>query len=291
MNIDKLDYYIKENKFEDFKKEFSISAVNSHHKNVLLGKCLKSGQTPFIDFMFDKTSSNSSTLIPYFIECLKSPIKDENLKFFKAIEDVDLISHINKNSIEHIIKNQSEKFYFDFLEKFPLSSFRNFSGIFYHSFKEDNPHYVKPFEGFQFDYKKCYSFCFCAFEFNQEEVVRNFLIAQIKHSPNLIHDLKFHQKELFEQAMQDKQQYIIAMKSYHAQQASHALKMASMPQKTKTVTTLPVVPSKIRPRNIDIKQENLNLFMNEQIAKAFNDYLQEKFPERNETKVIKNKKI
>ena len=295
MNIDKLDYYIKENRFEEFKNEISISSVNSHHKNVLLGKCFKSGHTNFIEFMIARSPSNSTILIPYFMECLKSPIKEENLKFFKTIEDVELISHVNKGTIEDIIKNQSENFYFKFIEEFPITSFRNFSGIFYHSFKEDKIHYVKPFEGFQFDYKKCYNFCFCAFEFDRQEIVNDFLIAQIKHNPNLINDLKFHQEELFAQAMQDKQQYISFMKNYHASQAAYALKMASMPVKKSSkntpVTTSPFLSHKIKAREIDVKKENLNLFINEQIAKAFNDYLEEKFPEKSENKVVKNKKI
>lgn len=280
MHIEILETLIKQNKFEDFKTYYKSQAINSHHKNELLGKCFAHGNYEFIEYMFSKASSSNHIIAPFFIKSIKDPIDKKSLFFFSGLQDKDIIEQIDGISIEKMVEIQSIEIFEWFLHKFPLTSIKNFRNIAYASIRTEKP-YLEYFKDFKFDRRTCYNVCLCSFENDQKQTVIDFLKSQLKHTPDIVLEIKNHQIDLFNEYKAQKEAARINFLSYQATMAARAL--LKPPKKNKGAIVTPVAaPVNIKPKKIP-KPELLNDFIQEQTATAFNDYLEEKFPEKEVT--------
>ena len=284
MHIDILEALVKQNNFEDFKTYYKSQTINTHHKNELLGKCFAYGNYEFIEYMFSKATISNHIIAPFFIKSLKEPLDKKSLIFFDTLQDKDIIEKIDGLSIENMVENQSKDTFEWFLHKFPLSSVKNFKHIAYASIRTDKP-YLEYFKDLKFDRRTCYNVCLCSFENEKKQTMIDFLKSQLKHTPDIILEIKSHQTDLFNEYKAQKEEARINLLAYQARVAAQAL--AKPPKKKKTTISV-VIPVNTMPKKIP-KPELLNDFIQEQIATAFNDYLEDKFPEKTLTSTKKNK--
>lgn len=260
INFVKFDLIIKNGDLEKFKNEFSSCPINAHHRLLLLEKTIMSNHKSLMDFMMTKAQPNPEVMVKFFLQSLEKTIPQENIVIFNEVRDPLLMEKMDRLHIEYLIKNQSEKTYEWFLEKFPITAFKNFQSIYICSFKHDKEHYTTPFLSTQFHYKTCYNFALCAFEHDKVDILEKFLVYQVQKNPQALVKMKEHQKELYD--------------DYIFQKKRMAQMMAIYKQK------FPSASINTKPTQYDKKAEELNEFVNEHIGKAFHNYLEQQLNEK-----------
>lgn len=295
MHIDLIDKLIKENRIDDFKIAFKGISLNAHHKALIFDKCFLSGNSDFVDYMDRQISTSKEQLAGLFIESIKSPINPKLLKYLDRLNDSDVISKFDSVLTESLLKNQNDEIFNWAVDKFPLTIFKNFKAVAYASIKNDKYELIDPLLKTKLDTATCFNICLCCFEYQKPDLVNRFLRNQIVVNPEVINELKENQSELFKQYLHQKQlrqQQIAQWKAYvAAMAAAQALKDAANPKKKKkVVASVPQTPSNTQPKELP-KEELMNLFLEQNLAKALNDYLEEKFPPKENEKPAKKSKI
>ena len=294
MHIDLLDQLIKENKIDDFKLAFKGIPLNTHHKSLILEKCFLSGKPDFVDYISQQISTNKEQLAGIFAKIIKFPLDKKLLKHFESLSDTDIINKFDTVLTESLLKNQNEEIFNWIVNKFPLTIFKNFKSVAYSSIKNDKFELIAPLLRTKLDTDTCFNICICCFEYQKPLLVNKFLREQIVVNPEVINELKENQSELFKQYIYYKklrEKQIAQWKAYAvAQAAAQAIKDAAANPKKKIVHVVPQTTQKtyITPTP---KEELMNSFLEESLAKALYDYLAEKFPEKVDEKPAKKSKI
>lgn len=277
MNIDLLDKLIKEDKTEDFKLAYKNLTLNLHHKKLLFEKCFLSGNSNLIEYMNNQISLNNEQTTNILIEILKKPLNFKILKYFDKLSDTDIVNKVDNFVIESLFVYQTNEVFNWFLDKFPLTLFKNFKPLVYSAIRNDRYELIRELNKQKLDTSTCFYFCLCFCEYKKIDSINDFLKDQTLVNPKIINELKNNQEKLFNEYLHAKKLRERRLLAFQASLASNPKKYGNLAN-TNTILITP-------------KEELVNSFLESSLAKALNDYLEQKFPSKTNEKAVKKTKI
>ncbi len=192
--IENLKKLIEENDFNGFKKLFSSSVTNAHHKELLYELSYRKQQEDFYMFLENKASLDQEKRINIFTKTILDGVKIKDYATVKRLSDSVLFKDFSKYA-EKLIKSQDDDFIIKFTEDKPITSFINFNRLLYGAFKYEKKGFVDFVSKKELTSEAVFYYALCAVNFNQTNYFSTLLKDSLKYNPTILDDIKILKNE------------------------------------------------------------------------------------------------
>ncbi len=203
--IENLKKYLKEEKFESFKKVFESNVINAHHRELLYELSYRQQSEKFYEYLETRVSLTNEKRANIFLKTIADSVKIKDFKTVEPIQDT-ILSSLMGRQIDSLMKSQSDEFIVNFMQSKPLTCFINFKKILYGGFKYEHVDFIDFVSKQQLDKNAVFYSSLCAVHFGKKDTFSTFIKNAMKYHPNILDEVR-KMKDDYQMSMRTRMSY------------------------------------------------------------------------------------